>query len=134
MTSHQSTPFAPAGLRSVLRRKKALFLGVTAIGASALVSFMAISAAPVVTPPPINLSADPLYAATAADKPTMALALSVEFPTVGAQYPAPERAATTDNSYDSEREYLGYYDAESCYSYNNARTDTPACGFTAGDY
>ena len=86
MTSHQSTPLAPAGLRAALLRKKALFLGVTAIGATALVSFMAISASPVVTPPPINLSADPLYAATAADKPTMALALSVEFPTLGAQY------------------------------------------------
>ena len=73
MTSHQSTPLAPAGLRAALLRKKALFLGVTAIGATALVSFMAISASPVVTPPPINLSADPLYAATAADKPTMAV-------------------------------------------------------------
>ena len=55
MTSHQSTPLAPAGLRAALLRKKALFLGVTAIGATALVSFMAISASPVVTQPPINL-------------------------------------------------------------------------------
>ena len=125
MTSHQSTPFAPAGLRSVLRRKKALFLGVTAIGASALVSFMAISAAPVVTPPPINLSADPLYAATAADKPTMALALSVEYPTLGAQY---------QDAYSSANEYLGYYDAESCYTYNDNPAETPATGKTKADY
>lgn len=36
--------------------------------------------------PPIALSSDPLYVATSGDKPVMALALSVEFPTVGAQY------------------------------------------------
>ena len=125
MTSHQSTPLAPAGLRAALLRKKALFLGVTAIGATALVSFMAISASPVVTPPPINLSADPLYAATAADKPTMALALSVEFPTLGAQY---------QDAYSSAKEYLGYYDAESCYTYNDNPAETPATGKTKADY
>jgi type IV pilus assembly protein PilY1 len=100
-------------------------------------SFMAFSQS--ATPPAyptVNLAAEPLYAAVTVDKPTLALALSVEYPTVGAQYPAPVRAATTDNSYDPTKSdgYLGYYDAESCYSYNNAPTETPASGFTSTDY
>jgi len=61
--------------------------------------------------PAISLSAEPLYAKGSPDKPTMTLALSVEFPTVGAQYLS-DYAQTT--------EYLGYFDANSCYIYNNA--------------
>lgn len=79
----------------------------------------------------IPLSSDPLYAATSGDKPTLALALSVEYPTVGAQYTP---SGDTDNTYSNLNEYIGYYDAESCYSYNNAPTETPATGMTIGDY
>ncbi|MET3913642.1 type IV pilus assembly protein PilY1 [Variovorax sp. OAS795] len=79
----------------------------------------------------ISLSSDPLYATTSGDKPTLALALSVEFPTVGAQYTP---GGADDNTYSNTNEYLGYYDAESCYAYNNAPTETPATGFTAADY
>lgn len=60
----------------------------------------------------LTLSADPLFAAAAGDKPTIALALSVEFPTVGAQY--------RDSVYSVNQEFLGYYDANSCYTYNNS--------------
>ena len=81
----------------------------------------------------INLSSDPLFAAANADKPTMALALSVEFPTVGAQYVA-SPGANTDSTYSNTNEYLGYYDAEGCYAYNDAPTDTVAAGKTTSDY
>ncbi|WP_296908803.1 PilC/PilY family type IV pilus protein [Polaromonas sp.] len=81
--------------------------------------------------PAISLSADPLFAATGGDKPVMALALSVEFPTVGAQYLT---SGSTDATYSNLNEYLGYYDAESCYNYNDAPTETPATGLTAADY
>lgn len=79
----------------------------------------------------ISLSSDPLYATTSGDKPTLALALSVEYPTVGAQYTP---GGADDNTYNNTTEYLGYYDAEACYTYNNAPTEAPATGLTAADY
>ncbi|MBG6075499.1 pilus assembly protein [Polaromonas sp. CG_9.11] len=84
--------------------------------------------------PVINLSTDPLFSAAGGDKPVMALALSVEYPTVGAQYLPPVSNATTDATYSNLNEYLGYYDAESCYSYNNTPTEIPATGLSASDY
>jgi type IV pilus assembly protein PilY1 len=72
------------------------------------VSFYAISqSAP---PKEIALSAEPLYAKGTGAKPTLSLALSVEFPTVGAQY---------RDEYTVATEYIGYFDADSCYAYNN---------------
>ena len=59
---------------------------------------------------PVALSADPLYAQGAGQRPTLTLALSVEFPTVGAQY---------RDDYSSSKKYLGYFDASSCYEYTN---------------
>ncbi|MEX8191361.1 pilus assembly protein [Comamonas guangdongensis] len=90
-----------------------------------LVSFWASSSG---TPPAfkaVDLAREPLYAAVTVDKPTLALALSVEFPTVGAQY---------RDSYSNTNEYIGYYDAESCYTYNNAPTETPVSGLSSTDY
>lgn len=78
------------------------------------------------TPKAINLASDPLFSNATSDKPAMALALSVEFPTVGAQY--------RDGTYSNTNEYLGYYDAESCYTYNDAPTETVATGLTTTDY
>ena len=83
--------------------------------------------------PRIQLSSDPLYAASGGDKPALALALSVEFPTVGAQYVAAP-GADTDATYANTKEYLGYYDAESCYTYNDRPTETPTSGLTATDF
>ena len=74
----------------------------------------------------LNLSSDPLFAAATGDKPVLALALSVEFPTVGAQY--------RDTVYDVAKEYLGYYDAESCYRYNNLPTEVAALAANFSDY
>ncbi|WP_043328379.1 pilus assembly protein [Curvibacter gracilis] len=80
---------------------------------------------------PIALSSTPLYATTPVDKPSLALALSVEYPTVGAQYTP---GGSSDNTYSNATEYLGYYDAESCYTYNDSPSETPATGLTASDY
>ena len=79
------------------------------------------------TPIAINLSSDPLFSSPTSDKPTMALALSVEFPTVGAQY-------RDSNNYSNTNEYLGYYDAESCYTYNDTPIEVLPLGKTLADY
>ncbi|MDR3369603.1 PilC/PilY family type IV pilus protein [Rhodoferax sp.] len=95
----------------------------------AAVSFIAFGSGTPPSIPAITLSADPLYAPTAADKPALALALSVEFPTVGAQYVDPDNnnSSTTDDvTYSPTIEYLGYYDAESCYTYDDAGTGAPS--------
>ena len=108
---------------------KRRWLAVAGLSLIAAASFVAVGQ---VSPPNIpvtNLSADPLFAATGGDKPAMALALSVEFPTVGAQY-----VAGDDAIYANTKEFLGYYDAESCYSYNKAPTEIPATGLSTADY
>ncbi|MGK6306611.1 pilus assembly protein [Variovorax sp. DT-64] len=83
--------------------------------------------------PPVALADDPLYATGAREKPTMALALSVEWPTVGAQYfKGPTNPI--DDSYENGKEYIGYYDAESCYAYNDNPAETPSTGQSKADY
>ncbi|MGF6525520.1 pilus assembly protein [Variovorax sp. PvP013] len=57
----------------------------------------------------VELSAEPLYAGAGGQRPTLTLALSVEYPTVGAQYLNPV--------YDAGDTYVGYFDAASCYAY-----------------
>ena len=126
MTTHDTVPVSKTGLPHTMPRKIAFALAAVAICVLGTTSFLALSQSPSLVIPPINLSSDPLYAATTVDKPTMALALSVEFPTVGAQY--------RDADYKPTNEYLGYYDAESCYQYNDKPTETPATGKTAADY
>ncbi|VTU33759.1 Tfp pilus assembly protein, tip-associated adhesin PilY1 [Variovorax sp. PBS-H4] len=95
-----------------------LFLPVMAIAVSVAVRSQTV--APAI--PQVSLSSDPLYATASGDKPTMALALSVEWPTAGAQYIKGSNAL--DNSYTNTSEYLGYYDTESCYAYNDKPTET----------
>lgn len=112
-----------AKIRPLTKKNWLWVIGVALVGS---ISLVAVSALP---PPPVKalaLSPDPLFAASAGDKPVIALALSVEFPTVGAQYP--------DATYDVAREYLGYYDAESCYSYNKAPTDVATTAINYQDY
>jgi type IV pilus assembly protein PilY1 len=108
-----------------------LAAGLALMPALALWSVIAVSQSGVV-PPVINLASEPLYAKGTRDKPTLTLALSVEFPTVGAQYVSTP-GATTDNSYSPNTEYLGYFDANSCYVYINSPTDVPTGG-TQSDY
>jgi type IV pilus assembly protein PilY1 len=119
----------PGGVGAPFLAALAILAGLVLAG----IWFPAVGAGAPVTTPPINLSSDPLYAMGAKDKPAMALALSVEFPTVGAQYVNLPKS-DTDNSYANTRQYLGYYDSESCYRYNDAPRETVDSGKTAADY
>ncbi|MEG2976209.1 MAG: PilC/PilY family type IV pilus protein [Comamonas sp.] len=96
-----------------------------------VISFIAIGSGTPPSIPVVSLATEPLYAATTVDKPTMTLALSVEYPTVGAQYVT---GSSTDATYSPDNEYLGYYDAEACYNYNDAPTETIPTGFVKADY
>ncbi|GKS75747.1 pilus assembly protein PilY [Acidovorax sp. SUPP950] len=116
---------------SIQKSSSAKWIALAAVPIMATISFVAFSAGTAPSIPAINISADPLYAAAAVDKPTLALALSVEYPTVGSQYPS---GGATDNTYSNLNEYLGYYDAESCYVYNDSPSETPASGLTTADY
>jgi len=113
--------------RPILRWLRHNALVLLAVPLVATVSFLALSQSTAPSIPAIALSADPLYASTGGDKPVLALALSVEYPTVGAQYVDPDHIGWSDDvSYSSNREYLGYYDAESCYTYDNTGSLAPS--------
>jgi len=98
------------------------------IAAMALVTMAVVGVAVGAGTPPaipsIPLAAEPLYARGARAKPTLTLALSVEFPTVGAQY----RNAT----YSNAEKYVGYFDTESCYLYNNNADPAPRYFYRSG--
>lgn len=121
----QPYPAQPSG--------KGWLLAVSFCLMAALASLIALGQVSPPGIPAVNLATAPLFTAASGDKPAITLALSVEFPTVGAQY-VPPGGATTDDTYTNTKEYLGYYDAESCYTYNNAPTETPAAGLTLTDY
>lgn len=59
----------------------------------------------------MELSQTPLFATGIVARPTLALALSVEYPTVGTQY----RTA----SYSPQTEYIGYFNHNLCYKYES---------------
>ncbi|MGJ7579071.1 pilus assembly protein [Variovorax sp. RHLX14] len=85
------------------------FAGALLLAVTAVISWMVYAQA--VPARLVALSAEPLSSSAAARKPTLTLALSVEFPTVGAQY--------LDPVYKPKDAYIGYFDAESCYVYLN---------------
>ena len=58
------------------------------------------------SPPLVELAAEPLYMNGAKAKANLTLALSVEFPTVGQTY---------RDTFDSTKEYVGYFDPKACY-------------------
>ena len=125
--------------RQLLRQIKPKYVLFGLLPVAAIVSFVAIGQSSPPSIPAVNLSADPLYAPSTSDKPLLALALSVEFPTVGAQYLDPANntgGATSDGSYSNSSEYLGYYDAESCYEYTKGPKsgETPVAPLTTHDY
>ena len=112
-----------------LRKSWPKKLTLLALPLVALVSFIVIGQTTAPSIPAVSLSADPLYTPSSVDKPALALALSVEFPTVGAQYVDPDNnnsGTTEDPTYSPTIEYLGYYDAESCYTYDDAGTLAPS--------
>lgn len=115
----------------LLKSKTSLMVSAALLFGGIGVAFFANSQLAPPSIPAVNLAADPLYAPPASDKPAIALSLSVEFPTVGSQYPS---GSGTDNNYSNTTEYLGYYDAESCYTYNNAPTETLSGTQTTADY
>ena len=41
---------------------------------------------------------------------------------------------STDDTYSTDKEYLGYHDAASCYVYNDTPAETPLAGQTRTDY
>ncbi len=112
-------------------RTAAIVAAIVGIGGFASFAVIGQSAPPNIQA--LDIASEPLYAATQGDKPALALALSVEYPTVGAQY-VDQPGANTDSSYSPDKEYLGYYNDQMCYTYNNNPTETPAAGKTSSDY
>ncbi len=92
--------------------------------AAALAS-MAATAAAQSLPPTLNLATDPLLGPRPLH-PNVALALSVEFPTVGAAF---NRIA-----YTASTKYVGYFNSSSCYTYNSGSEYFVPAGATATDY
>ena len=84
--------------------------------------------------PKTALYSAPPYTEQVGDKPSVALALSIEFPTVGAHYVSGIRFSTTDSTYSNALSYVGYFDTESCYRYIENPTETPKTGQTIDDY
>ncbi|MBE7369793.1 pilus assembly protein [Ramlibacter pallidus] len=60
------------------------------------------------SPPLVQLATEPLYMNGAKAKGNLTIALSVEFPTVGATYRA---------GFDPNTEYVGYFDPNACYKH-----------------
>lgn len=81
---------------------------------------------------PVSLADEPLHAAGTMDKPAITLALSVEFPTIGALYRDGNK--DIDESYSPNNEYIGYFYSKGCYEYISNPTDTLSAGETANDY
>jgi type IV pilus assembly protein PilY1 len=115
------------GLKGLARSRWVRWLALPA--SVVAVIGVVISAIPPPNIPLVSLAAEPLYARGARAKPTLTLALSVEFPTVGAQYLSTP-GSTSDSTYSSGTQYIGYFDSESCYVYN----DVPTEGTPAADY
>lgn len=68
---------------------------------------------------PVALASQPLVGAASGDKPTLTLVLSLGPQAVSAQYHnAATPDAAQDSSYTNSTEYLGYWDANSCYRYH----------------
>lgn len=107
---------------SALRSRIAPWLAVGA--AIATVGVVVSQTTTVTLPPEIKLSSEPLYQRGVKAKPTLTLALSVEYPTVGAAHVNPNSKARHyrifDDSYNPKNDYLGYFDHLGCYQYDTA--------------
>ena len=100
-----------ARLSSLSRRHKRLLQvlllgGLLAAGASFVTGQS--------TAPLVDLATEPLYMNGAKAKGNLTLALSVEFPTVGQAY--------REDAYDDDKTYVGYFDPQVCYVYDNTTT------------
>lgn len=121
------------GLMSRTLRRPAT-RGLLAIGGILVVVGVVVGQSTAPAIPTVALSSEPLYARGFRAKPTLTLALSVEFPTVGAAY-VNGADQSNDPNYTLATTYVGYFDPNGCYSYNNtnkhfvrdATTTTHAC-------
>lgn len=109
----------------VFNTKNAWRLALFTLPALAVVSYLAVGQSPPTSASfaTVSLAPEPLYAKGTRDKPTLTLALSVEFPTVGAQH--------INAGYVQATEYLGYFDVDSCYAYVN--TPAAVTGYSTAD-
>lgn len=121
--------------RSTLRSAGAwIFASATAAAAALGVVFVAMGADVAATIPAIELPNKPLFGNQQTEKSSLVLALSVEYPTAGALYTSPNAYADEDSSYANTKEYIGYFDAESCYKYNNSPSEVIPAGQTKADF
>ena len=136
MLNTSNHPTRNPGVQTAFKKRinrAVLWIGAPLVLGGAVFSLVATGQTTPPNIPPINIASEPLHAATQGDKSLIALALSVEFPTVGAQYNF-EAKGTTDDSYSSSKEYIGYYNAEMCYVYQDAPGETPKAGKSKADY
>ena len=109
-TPHPMQPPAPSRMHRLIQRKTVKWAAIVAVPLVASISFFAVGQSTPPAIPLIALATEPLYAASTADKPTLALALSVEYPTVGAQYPSPyPSGGSPDNRYDDSYSYGAHW-------------------------
>ncbi len=124
------------GLMSRTLRRPAT-RGLLALGGILAVVGVVVGQSTAPAIPTVALSSEPLYARGFRAKPTLTLALSVEFPTVGAAY-VNGADQSNDPFYTLATTYVGYFDPNGCYSYNDtskhfvreATTTTHACDGT----
>ena len=86
------------------------------VGAFSLILVGAAQVTPAL--PTVDLSIGPV--AVNSQAVNIALALSVEFPTVGAAYRTP--------AYEHTKKYIGYWDDDGCYSYRDGTSGAPLSG------
>jgi type IV pilus assembly protein PilY1 len=95
-------------------------LGMAGIASMVTVVGVVVGASSPPAIPEVQLSSEPLYARGYRAKPALTLALSVEYPTVGAAY-VKGGSPGIDDTYDPAIEYVGYFDPNGCYHYDEAR-------------
>ena len=105
------------GLMSRALRRPAT-RGLLAIGGILAVVGVVVGQSTAPAIPAVALSSEPLYARGFRAKPTLTLALSVEYPTVGAAY-VNGADRDDDPNYTQATTYVGYYDPNGCYSYSD---------------
>lgn len=110
-------------LRTFLSKRWLRAGGALAVVAAGLALGLAASqTTPTVLPKAVDLNSSPNTVIQ--EVPNIALALSVEFPTVGAAY--------RNSTYDPGTTYLGYWDATGCYTYKET-SDTSSANLN-GEY
>ena len=103
-------------MNSFFRLTRKFLLPVSAAGLALVIS--GSGAVSTTSNPTVDLSVGPV--AINSQAVNIALALSVEFPTVGAAYRGTNYSASTT--------YIGYHDPEGCYTYKDLTSGAPLGG------